>query len=146
MERQPVVHVEKAALPLNGGSVQEFLSRLRIESRDHVRKKLNLDDQVSVWDVDVFGDHLILEVQRFSDSKTGAKSFRKLFTVTFAKTKKSAAGVRQGAPEFDLGDPVEVVRRVTYVPKVELQKRNAEFCYEKTNSKFGMVSNTKMQL
>jgi len=110
------VHVEKADLPLvNGESVNSFMSMVRESVRVHLfdKMKLKVDHEkgigADIWVMDVFGDQVIAEVNRWEKGKPTLRTFMAV------PMRRDANGV------LELGDPIEVVRRVSYVPKVEFK-------------------------
>lgn len=122
------VHVEKADLPLESGeSVNTFMSALREAVRTHLFKKLSLKVDrdkglgADVWMMDVFGDQAIAEVNEYEPKKPSVGRF---MAVTFRRKGNALA----------LGDPVEVVRRVSYVPKAQVTANVAKSISEDTNS------------
>ncbi len=119
MEKTIEVHVQKNELPLQPGqSVNNFTRELGDMVRGHLSKKLNLDrinkgdDSAHVWISDTFSDTVVAEVSTFQKSKTPSHE-RKFFAVGYN---------RDNVGVLKLGDPVEVVRRVTFVPKTPLLK------------------------
>ena len=113
------VHTEKADLPLvNGESVNNFMSMVRESVRTHLfdKLKIKVDREkgigADIWVMDVFGDQVVAEVNRWEKGKPTMRSFMAV------PMKRDANGA------LALGDPIEVVRRVTYVPKVEFQAAN----------------------
>lgn len=117
--KQTFIHVEKADLPLTGGeSVNNFLSMIREEVRAHVFKKLKIKVDRSrskgtdVWVMDVFGDHVIAEVNSWGEKKPQKTRFISI------PMHRDSSGL------LVLGDPVEVVRRVNYVPKTPVKKND----------------------
>lgn len=103
-EKETRFNVEKAAeLDLKPG---ESLDAFRRALCDAVSKRLRehfaLGEKSWIWVADVFGDAAVGEI-----SKSDMPGKRALYQVSWARTNG----------EFAIGDPVEVVRRVTYVPK-----------------------------
>ena len=112
-ERSSYVHVEKADLPLNSGeSVHDFMRQLRDGVREHMRKKLKLADDSHVFPVDVFANTAVIEVSQFKKNKKPKHAF---FSVSF----------KRKGPVMELGDPVDVFRRVTYEPLTTVAKRSS---------------------
>lgn len=110
------INVEKADLPLvNGESVNNFMSMVRESVRAHLfdKMKIKVDRDkgigASVWVMDVFGDQVVAEVNTWEEKKPTVRRFMAV------PMKRDANGT------LEFGDPVEVVRRVSYVPKVQFE-------------------------
>ena len=69
---------------------------------ERLRDHFALGEKSYVWVADVFGDAAVASVSK-GDSPGG----NTLYQVSWAR----------GGGEFKIGEPVEVVRRTTYVPK-----------------------------
>lgn len=119
--KEPVlrVNVTKAELPVGEGeSVDTMLQELRTAAGDTLRKALKVDklkepDYSYAWAEDVFADAI---VQRLS--------------VHGPKVDKSKAGLYQmtwkrDGMGFKFGEPVRVMRKITYVPMKDAPVRKA---------------------
>lgn len=125
------VHIEKADLPLeNGESVNSFMSQLREAVRAHLFKtlKIKVDREkglgASVWMMDVFGDQVVAEVSTWEEKKPTVRRYMAV------PMRRDANG------NVMFGDPVEVVKRVTYVPKSQVEASVAKSIGEGVNSIF----------
>lgn len=108
------VNVEKADLPLvSGESVNNFMTMVRESVRTHLfdKMKIKVDREkgtgADIWVMDVFGDQVVAEVNRWEKGKPTVRTFMAV------PMKRDSNGA------LVLGDPVEVVRRVSYVPKAQ---------------------------
>lgn len=112
-EKKSEIHVAKNELPLQGGqSVNAFTRELSDMVRSHLFKSMKLDklkkeDNAHVWVMDVFADNVVVEVSKYEKAKTPSHT-SSYHAVPYGR---DTTGV------LKLGAPVEVVRRVTYVPK-----------------------------
>lgn len=121
-EKQTRIQVEKAELPLQRNeSVNAFLGELRNAVTKFLFEKLKIkidrDKGLggNVWTCDVFSDQVVSEVTTYEKNKPS--------TYRFFATPYSRASTGQ----ITLGEPVEVERRVSYVPKVTVTKRGGDF-------------------
>lgn len=123
-EQRSLVNVEKNELPLQSGqSVNSFTRELGDMVRGHLFKKMGLDklkkeDNAHVWVMDVFSDNVVAEVSKFEKAKTPSH------TSTFHAVPYG----RDNVGVLKLGDPIEVVRRVTYVPKSPTVQKSVAKC------------------
>lgn len=117
-----VVHVEKAELPLkNGESMNEFRERLQGLASEHF-KGLDIGAEIeSLWVDEFYPDNVVVSAswkRKRGDSlkeqahPEGWSHFQVVYT-----SKNS---------EISFGDTVEVERRVTWVKKSKVQKREQE--------------------
>lgn len=113
-EKQTRVNVTKADLPLQTGeSVGAFTSTLREAVRAHLFEtlKLKVDREkgvhADVWMNEVFSDQAIAEVNEHAPKEPRTRRFM-------------AVPYSRSGNNLTLGTPVEVVRRVSYVPKSEV--------------------------
>lgn len=112
-KRPSEVHVQKNDLPLKSGqSVNAFTRELGDMVRAKLSKsqgldKLKKEDHGHVWVMDVFSENVVAEISKFEKAKSPS-STNAFFSVPYA---------RDNVGVLKLGDEVEVVRRVTYVPK-----------------------------
>ena len=119
-EKRTEVNVQKNELPLQAGqSVNAFTRELGDMVRGHLFKKLSLDkiqkkegNSAHVWVNDVFAEQVVAEVSLFQKEKTPSHT-NTFFAVGYGRD-------NLGVMKF--GDPVEVVRRVTYVPKAPTEQ------------------------
>lgn len=121
-EKETRVQVEKAQLPLQQNeSVNAFLTELRKAVTKYLFEKLKIkvDREKglggNVWTCDVFSDQVVSEVTTYEKNKPTVYRF---FATPYS---------RASTGEIALGEPVEVERRVTYVPKVTVAKSAGGF-------------------
>lgn len=114
-KRPTLIHVEKTQLSLiEGESVFEFQKACGDGMREHLKKKLSLADDASVYVMDLFDTHAIAEVYKGKTASTGDKW-----------TYYGLPYVRKVDGTFEFGDEVEMARKVIYVPKaIKVTKSN----------------------
>lgn len=103
-EKETRFNVTKAELDLKSGeSLAEFQRGLCDAVIKRVRDHFALGEKSWIYVADVFGDAAVAQVSGDGFDRRG------LYQVTWVRKNNG----------FDIGEPVEVVRRVAYVPKTK---------------------------
>ena len=118
-----VVHVEKAELPLKPGeSTSEFRRRLEGLVAEHF-KTLDIGAEIeTIWANEVYPDSVVAEV--CWKSKPGDSLKGQAHPEGWAHFQ---VGYQAKGAVITFGDTVEVERRVTWVKKSKVQKRETDF-------------------
>lgn len=117
-QRPSEVHVQKNDLPLQSGqTVNAFTRELSDMVRAQLTKtqgldKLKKEDHGHVWVMDIFAENVVAEVSKYEKAKSPSHT-NTFFSMAYARDNNGV---------LKLGDEVEVVRRVTYVPKAPTLK------------------------
>ncbi|KKM82446.1 hypothetical protein LCGC14_1319560 [marine sediment metagenome] len=118
-----VVHVEKAELPLKPGeSMDEFRQRLEGLSAEHF-KTLDIGAEIeSLWVRELYPDSVVVEV--YWKRRDGDSLKDRAHPEGWAYFQ---VGYQAKGGTITFGDTVEVERRVTWVKKSKVQKRETDF-------------------
>jgi len=107
------VSVEKSQLPLKDGeTLRDFLKSMGMSVMEHLKNKVSIGKDADVYPVDIYGDKVIVDLYVGSEPNLVAEgeSRVKYYQMSY---------VRNVNGEFEFGDPVEMEKRIVFIPKGE---------------------------